>query len=446
MTSCFSEHFTYKKLLRFTVPSMVMMVFTSIYGVVDGFFVSNFVGKTPFAAINLIMPFLMICGALGFMIGTGGSALVAKTLGEGQHDRANKLFSMLIYLSMIFGAVISTLGLIFLRPIATYLGAEGEILENCVLYGRILLPVTPFFMLQNEFQSFLVAAERPKLGLAVTLIAGGANIMLDALLVAVFPLGLVGAAVATAVSQILGGMIPMIFFFTSKKSLLRLGKTVFDGKALLKSCANGSSEFVTNISMSVVSMAYNLQLMKIAGENGVAAYGVVMYVSFIFISIFLGYAIGSAPVISFHFGAQNQTELKSLLKKSLIINASFALAITLLAEFGAKPLALVFVGYDATLFEITRRALAIYSVSFLLAGFNIFSSAFFTALNDGFVSASISFLRTMLFQLVTVLCLPALLPPARQLDGIWLAITVAELLSLAVSVAFLITTRKKYQY
>ncbi len=436
------EHFTYKKLLRFSVPSIIMMIFTSIYGVVDGIFVSNFVGKTPFAAINLIMPVLMLVGSLGFMIGTGGSALVSKIMGAGDTKKANGIFSMLIYVSSVFAVIISAIGFVFIEQIASLLGAEGEMLADCVLYSRILLPFTVAFVLQNEFQSFLIAAEKPQLGLFITVAAGVTNIVLDALFIAVFNWGLAGAAWATGISQCVGGIIPLIYFIVSKKTTLRLSKADFDIKALIKTCTNGSSEMMTNLSMSTVNMLYNFQLMNVAGENGIAAYGVIMYVNFIFVSVFLGYSIASAPIISFHYGAENHGELKNLLKKSLVIISVFAVVMTAAAEILAKPLSGIFVSYDRELFEMTTRGFMLFSLSFIFMGFNIFGSSFFTALNNGLVSAIISFARTLLFQVIAVLTLPLVL----GLDGIWLAVVAAELISIAVTVFFTIIMKKKYNY
>ena len=437
-----SDHFTYKRLIRFTLPSVIMMIFTSIYGVVDGIFVSNFVGKTPFAAINLIMPVCMIFGSIGFMVGTGGSALVSMTLGQGNSKRANEIFSMLIYVSLISSAVLAALGFIFLEPIAVALGAEGEMLKDCLTYGRILIPASVAFVLQNEFQSFLICAEKPKLGLFVTVCAGVTNIVLDALLIAGLGLGLVGAAVATAISQIVGAVIPLLFFAFNKKSILRLTGAPFDGKALLKTCANGSSEMMTNLSLSIVNILYNFQLISLAGEDGVAAYGVIMYINFIFISVFIGFSVGSAPIISYHYGAQNSSELKSLSKKSLALVAVCAVIMTAFAELLSAPLSGIFVGYDKALFEMTRRGFMIYSVSFLIMGFNIFASSFFTALNNGIVSAVLSFARTLLFQVISVLLLPIIL----GLDGIWLSITAAELFALGLSAFFFVKMRKRYDY
>ena len=437
-----SDHFTYKKLFRFTLPSIVMMIFTSIYGVVDGYFVSNFVGKTPFAAVNFIMPFLMILGALGFMFGTGGSALISKTMGEGRQEKAKRLFSLLVYLSLFCGIVITVLGLLFLRPVASLLGAEGEMLENCVSYGRIILIALPAFMLQMEFQSFFITAEKPQLGLAVTVAAGVTNMVLDGLFVGVFRWGLAGAAAATAISQVVGGFSPLIYFLRPNSSSLRLTKTTFDGKAVIRTCTNGSSELMSNVSMSLVGMLYNAQLIKYAGEDGVAAYGVLMYVSMIFIAAFLGYSIGTAPVIGFHYGAENHTELKSLLKRSLVIIGSFSLGMVVLSEVLAYPLSKIFVGYDKGLLELTLRGFVIYSFCFLFAGVSIFGSSFFTALNNGLISALISFLRTLVFQVATVVILPLF----WKIDGIWLSIVVAELLSFVVTVLFLIAKRKKYHY
>ena len=437
-----SEHFTYSKLLRFTLPSIGMMLFTSVYGVVDGLFVSNFVGKTPFAAINLIWPFLMMFGTLGFMIGTGGSALVSKTMGEGDRKKANEIFSMLIYVSVAAGLLLTVLGMVLVRPVALWLGAEGEMVEACVVYGRILLSTLVFFVLQNEFQSFCIVAERPRLGLVVTVAAGLTNIVLDALFVAVLDWGSYGAAAATAISQLVGGAIPLAYFVLPNSSTLRLGAARFDGKALAQTCFNGSSELVTNLSMSLVNMLYNFQLMKFAGEDGVAAYGVIMYVNFIFVGVFLGYSLGVAPVISFHYGAMNHDELKSLRRKSLVIITVGALLLTAAAEAAATPLARVFVGYDAGLMAMTRRGFSIYSLSFVIMGFNMFASSFFTALNDGLISALISFSRALLFQVIAIL----LLPLFWGLDGVWLAIVAAELASLVVTMVCLITKQKEYHY
>lgn len=437
-----SDHFNSKRLLRFALPSIIMMIFTSVYGVVDGFFVSNFVGKTPFAAVNFIMPFLMILGSIGFMFGAGGGALIAKTLGEGDREKANKYFSLFIYIAIVCGIVIMVAALIFLRPIAKLLGAQGAMLDDCVLYGRIILAALPALVLQYAFQNFFITSEKPQLGLVVSVAAGLTNIIGDALFVAVFHLGLAGAAAATALGQVVGGLLPLIYFARPNKSLLRLTKTKFDGRALLKACTNGSSELMSNISMSLVSMLYNVQLMKYSGENGVAAYGVLMYVNMIFLATFIGYSNGTAPVVSYHYGAGNNTEVKSLLKKSFIIIGTFSVCMFIIAEIMSSPLSKIFVGYDQTLFELTKRAFAIYSFSFLFSGTAIYGSAFFTALNDGLTSALISFLRTLLFQILAVLLLPLI----WGVDGIWISIVVAEIVAAIVTVLFLIMKRKKFHY
>ncbi len=437
-----SDHFTYKKLIRFVLPSIIMMIFTSIYGVVDGLFVSNFVGKTAFAAINLIMPFLMGLSALGFMVGTGGSAIVAKTLGEKKNKRANEYFSMLIYITIIGGLVISVIGSILIRPVSSFLGASGELLENCVLYGRILfLSLTPY-MLQNVFQSFFVTAEKPKLGLYVIIAAGLTNMLLDFLFIAVFKWGLAGAALATAASEYMGGFLPVFYFLRKNGSLLRLGKTHFDKGILRKTCTNGSSELMTNLSMSVVNSLYNFQLIRFSGEDGVAAYGTIMYVNFFFAAVFFGYSIGSAPVIGYHYGAGNHDELKNLFKKSLSLIAVWGILLTLLAHLLAAPLAAVFVGYDKELFAMTCHGFRLYSMCFLICGFNFFASSFFTALSNGAVSAAISFLRTLAFQIAAVCLLPFLF----GIDGIWLAVTAAEAMTLLITVTFFIRNQKRYHY
>lgn len=437
-----SDHFSCARLLRLTFPSMVMMVFTSVYGVVDGFFVSNYVGKTPFAAVNFIYPFLMLLGPVGFMFGTGGSALIARAMGEGDHPRARRIFSLLVYVTMGAGVALTVLGLLLLRPAAAWLGAEGELLENCVRYGRIILAALPAFMLQYEFQSFFATAEKPRLGLAVTFAAGMTNILLDALFVAVFRWGLEGAAAATALSQVVGGVLPLIYFALPNTSLLRLGRTVWDGQAMFRACTNGSSELMTNISMSLVNMLYNAQLIRFAGENGVAAYGVLMYVNLVFLAVFIGYSIGTAPVISYHYGAGNTRELTGLLKRSLGIVGGFSLMMLLLANLLAGPLTRLFTGYEPELLSLTLRAFSIYSFSFLFAGLPIFGSSFFTALSNGLVSALISFLRTMVFQVAAVLALPLL----WGIDGIWASIVAAELAAGAVTALFLLAQRSRYGY
>lgn len=437
-----SDHFSYQKLMRFTLPSIIMMIFTSVYGVIDGFFVSNFVGKTPFAALNFIMPFLMILGAVGFMFGTGGSALIAKTMGEGKKEEANRMFSLFIYVTVVCGFVIAALGMLFIRPIAAVLGAEGTMLDQCVLYGRICLTSLPALMLQYEFQSFFSTAEKPNMGLAVTVLAGITNMILDAVFVAVLHWGLAGAAAATVCGQLVGGITPVLYFARKNSSHLRLTKTSFDRASLWKACTNGSSELMTNISMSLVSMLYNVQLIKYAGENGVAAYGVMMYVNFVFLAAFIGYSVGAAPIISYQYGAGNHTELSSLLQKSLCITFAFSISMLLLAQTLAKPLSVIFVGYDAQLLSLTLRGFHIFSFSFLFAGAAIFGSAFFTALNNGFVSALISFLRTLVFQISAVLIFPLL----WGIDGIWISVVAAELLAAVVTAWLLAGMRKKYHY
>ena len=437
-----SDHFSYSKLLRFTLPSICMMVFTSIYGVVDGLFVSNFAGKTSFAAVNLVMPFIMILGGMGFMIGTGGTALVSKLMGEGKKDEANSTFSMMVLFTLLLGIVLSAVGFLTMRPVSYFLGATDAMIDDCVLYGRIVTGFTFAFMLQNVFQSFFIAAEKPRLGLIVTVAAGVTNMVLDALFIAVFNWGVAGAAIATGLSQCVGGVLPLIYFLRPNDSLLRMRPTSLRLRPILQACGNGSSELMSNISSSLVGMLYNFQLMRLIGEDGVSAYGVLMYVQFIFVAIFIGYSIGCAPVVSFHFGAQNHSELKSLLRKSTLLMASGGVLLTIAARLLAAPLARLFVGYDAGLFELTSHAFRLFSWSFLLAGFNIFASGFFTALNNGAISAAISFLRTLVFQTASVLILPLLL----GVDGIWWAITVAEMFAFLISLMFLYLKRNKYHY
>ena len=431
-----SDHFGYRKLIRFTVPSILMMIFTSIYGVVDGFFISNFVGKTPFAAVNFIMPYLMIVGAMGFVFGAGGSALIAKMMGEGKKEKAQKIFSLLVCATIAVGALIALVSLVFLRPIASFLGASGEMLEEAVIYGRINLLALPFLMLQFAFSSLVVTAEKPKLGLTLTVMAGLTNMVGDILFMVVFHWGIVGAALATVLGQVMGGVVPLIYFARKNTSLLRLCKPSWDFGALLRVCINGSSELMSNISMSLVGMLYNAQLMKYAGENGVAAYGTIMYVNFI------GYSTGIAPVISFHYGAENIDELKGLLKKSEVLILSASGGMLAVSEILSAPLAAIFVGYDPFLLEMTVQAFRIYSISFLFAGVAIFGSAFFTALNDGLTSALVSFLRTLVFQIAAVM----LMPLVWGLDGIWFSIVFAEVMATLATVFFMTLKRREYGY
>ena len=439
-----SDHFTYSRLIRFTLPSIGMMIFTSIYGVVDGFFVSNFAGKTPFAAVNLIWPFLMILSTVGFMFGAGGSAIVAKLFGEGDKEKANQCFSLFVCVAFGIGVILAAISIALIVPISRLLGADGELLENCVIYGRMILLALPFNILQFMFQNFFVTAEKPQIGLAVTVSSGITNMVLDAVLVILLPQAykLVGAAVATAMSQVVGGLVPVIYFVRKNSSILRIGKIVFDGKALLKAITNGSSEFMSNVAMNLVGILYNIQLIKYAGEDGIAAYGVMMYVSFVFSAAFIGYSIGTSPIVSYQYGAQNHDELKGLLRKSGILTGVCALCMVAAAEVLAVPLSKIFVGYDAELMELTVSGFRIFAISFPFMGYAIFASGFFTALNDGLTSALISFLRTLVFQVGAVM----LLPLVWGINGVWSSVIVAEFMAVVFSGIFLIFKRKKYHY
>ena len=437
-----SEHFTYKNLIKFTLPTIIMMIFTSIYGVVDGIFISNVVGANSFASVNLIMPVIMIIGTIGFMIGTGGSAIISKTLSEGENKKANKQFSMLIYLEIILGIIFTIIALLVLEPVARLLGATEEMMSDCLIYGRILLIGMTAFILQNSFQSFMVVAEKPNFGLGIAIIAGLTNMVLDFLFIYMFKWGVAGAAIATITSQFAGAIIPMIYFARENDTMLKLGKTKFELHTIIKTCTNGSSEMVTNLSMSLVNILFNMQLMKFAGANGVAAYGIIMYVGFLFTGTYMGYSVGTAPIIGYHYGANNTDELKSLLNKSIKLLGIVAIIMTFLAEILAKPLASIFVSYDKELLKMTINAIRLYSLSYIISWFNIFASSFFTALNNGFISALISFVRTLVFQIVCILILPAI----WELNGIWLSVVVAEVLSVFVSIICLIKNKSKYKY
>lgn len=437
-----SDKFTYQRLLRFTLPSIIMMVFSSIYSVVDGLFVSNFVGKTAFASVNLIMPFLTMLGTIGFMIGSGGSALVAKTLGEGNKEKANQLFSMLIYILIAVGLMMTVLCMLYLPEVAELMGARGQMADDCIVYAMYILPALTFFLLQFAFQPLLVAAGKPKIGLFVTVGAGVTNMILDYIFIEPLGMGLKGAAIATAISQAISGIVPLLYFALPNRSSLMLTRFTFDGKAFLKTCTNGSSEMVTNLSMSIVTMLYNFQLMRYIGEDGVAAFGVIMYINFIFSSVFIGYSMGSAPIVSYNYGANDRNELQSVFRKSMYVIGISGFVLTLAAEILATPLANIFVGYDESLFRLTRKAFHIYSLAFLLMGFNVYASAFFTALNNGPVSALISFSRTLVFETSAVLLLPLLM----GITGIWLSVVVAEMAVIIVSVVFWVRLRGRYGY
>lgn len=437
-----SEHFTFEKIIRFTLPSVLGMVFTSIYGIVDGFFVSNFAGSRSFAAVNLIIPFITILSPVGFMFGTGGSALISKHLGMNQAKKANEIFSLLIYLLIGTGIVVGAAGFFLVKPVALLLGSTQEMLGDCVTYGRINMIGLVFYMLQYAFEILLVTAERPKMAMGVTLAAGITNMALDGLFMGVLGLGVAGAAWATVISQIVGSVVPLLFFIFTKTSKIRLGSTKWDGKSVWLSCTNGASELMTNISSAVVGMIYNFQLMRIAGENGVASYGVIMYANFIFIGIYMGFSVGISPVISYHFGAENHTELQSLFRKCLEFLGVISAALTAISEIFAGALSSIFVGYDAELLSMTTAGFRIFSISFLMMGFNTFFSSFFTALNNGKVSALLSFGRTFVFQVICVIALPALF----GLDGIWTSVIAAEILGLFLSIACVWKYRNVYHY
>lgn len=442
MAISLSDGFSYKRLIKFAWPSILMMIFTSIYGVVDGFFISNYVGKDAFTAVNIIFPALMILGVLGFMMGSGGSALVGKTLGEGNKKRANELFSLIVYFSIASGIIISIISNIYLKDIAIMLGAKDDLIEYCLTYGRIYLYGLPLLNLQYMFQALCVTSERPKVGLYATLSSGIGNIAFDYLLVGVFNMGIVGAGIATVSSMVFGGLIPLVYFIKPNDSLLKIGKCKFEIKPILKVCGNGASEFVSNVSSSFVSVLYNLQLMKYIGNDGVAAYGVLMYVCFIFLSTFVGFQVGTAPIVSYNYGARNTKELKSILRKSYKILLVFGILMLIAGELLARPLSLIFVGYDLGLLEITVNAFRIYSFVFLFAFIPIYGSGFFTALNDGKTSALISFIRTILFQILAIEFMPLIF----GVNGIWYSIVVAEVASSLLTIYFLIKNQKKYDY
>lgn len=437
-----SNHFTYGKLLRFTVSSIVMMIVTSMYSIVDGLFVSNLVGDLAFSAVNIVFPVTMIVGAVGFMLGTGGSAVVAKTLGEGKDELANRYFSMLIAVVAVSAVVLSAVCILFLEPILRISGASDLLMDDCICYGRIMLGGSLLFMLQVAFQSFLVVAEKPQLGLAVSVAAGVTNMVFDYVLIRIAGMGIAGAAWATVLGYVVAGGIPLFYFLFSKKSRIRLVKPRFYGNVLLAACTNGSSEMMNNIATSVVSILFNVQLMKLLGEKGVAAFGVMMYVDFVFASTFLGFSMGSAPVVSYHYGAGNHDELKSLFRKCMTIIGAFSAVMVVASQLLCAPLSAIFVGYDKELFEMTVHGFRMFALNYVVCGVNIFASAFFTALCNGKISALLAFLRSFLFRGGMVL----LLPLVAGVDGIWLSVAAAEFFAAIFSVAFFVKKRNEYHY
>lgn len=438
-----SDHFTYGSLIRFTLPSICMMIFTSIYGMVDGFFISNLVGKTAFASVNLIIPFLQILGGVGAMLGVGGSALVAKTLGEGDIPRARRYFTMMMYLMLGTSIVLTVAGIAALRPVAYIFGATDNMIEDVVTYGTVCLIFNTALQAQYTFQSYLIVAEKPKLALGVVVAAGISNMVLDYVLMAVIPMGIAGAALATGLSQCVAAIVPLVWFLSKKNtSALRFTKTKLEWKPMLRACGNGASEMMSSVSGSITGILYNLQLMKYAGEDGVAAYGVVMYAAFIFLGVFNGYSQGSSPVVGYHYGAQNYQEMKNLLKKSMVILSSAAIVLTAAAMVLTRPICSVFVGYDAALLEMTVRAFRICAIPFLFMWFNMYTSCFFTALNDGAVSAAISFMRALVLPVICIVIMPMI----WELDGVWYSLVGSELLGIGVSLWFMIGKRKKYHY
>lgn len=437
-----SDHFSYGRLLRFTLPSIIMMVISSIYSVVDGLFVSNLVGDLALSSVNIVFPVAMIVGSFGFMLGTGGSAIVARTMGEGDQPLANRYFSMIIYAVVLLGVVLSTVCVIYMEPIACFAGASDALIGDCVVYGRILLAGSVPFMLQTSFQSFFVVAEKPHLGLALSIAAGVTNMVMDYVMIAVCDLGVAGAAIATVMGYCVGGVLPLLYFLRPKREGIRLTRTRFYGKQLLNACTNGSSELMSNISSSIVGILYNIQLMRLIGEQGVAAYSVMMYVDFVFVATFLGFSIGSAPIVSYHYGAGNHPELKNVFRKSMAVILCTSVAMVILSELLSRPLSSAFVGYNAELLEMTVHGFRLFALCYLFCGINIYASSFFTALCNGALSALISFLRSLLLRGGMVLLMPILF----DLDGIWTAVIAAEGLGAVVSLGLLYAKRRQYQY
>lgn len=443
MTKDMNRHFTFGALVRFTLPTIAMMIFTSLYNVADGIFVSNFIGKTALAAVNLIWPVVMVFASVGLMMGAGGSALIAKTRGEGDDARANRYFTMCVIFAAALGAVLGIVGQAAMEPLVRLLGADGQLLDDTIVYGRWVMLALPFFVLQFAFETLCSTAGKPMLGFVVTVAAGLTNVLLDALFICGFGWGVAGGAIATALGQVVGGAVPIIYFARKgNSSFLRLVRTRLEARPLGKACVNGSSELVSNIAMSLVATLYNYQLLAYIGEDGVAAYSVIGYTAMIFSAIFMGYALGSSPLMSYQYGARNHREMHSILTKSLGFIAVVAVLMFAAAETLAPTLAAIFVSYDPELLAFTVQAYRIYAVAFLIMGLPMYGSAFFTSLNNGLVSALIAFLRTLVFECGAVIILPLVL----GINGIWLSVSVAELCAAVLTVAFMVGLRNRYGY
>ena len=438
----FDRHFTVPALLRFTLPTIGMMIFMSAYVMVDGFFVSNFAGETAFAAVNFTYPIISILGTLGFMFGTGGSAIVAKTRGEGDPDRANREFSLLVYAAAAAGLIFAVIGTIALKPLLMLMGAEGNLLTQCLRYGRLLAICIPTTILQYLFQELMITAGKPGLAFRVTVASGITNIVLDALLIVGLHMEVLGAAIGTVAGEVVGSVIPLIYFARPNDSALRLGPTRLDWRMLGRTCVNGSSEMVSNIAASLVGIAYNVQLLAYLGEAGVSAYGILEYVAFFTVAILIGFVSGAAPLMSFQYGAQNRVEMQSLFRKCVGIVVVCGLILFALVRVLVDPLAGVFVGYDPDLHALTIHAMLIYSWALLFSGFNMYGSSLFTSLSNGLISAVISFVRTLVFEIGAVLLLPRLFGP----DGIWYSGVVAGVAAFILTVAFVLGYAKRYGY
>lgn len=441
-----SDKFNYSRLLRFALPSIVMVLISSVYGVVDGVIVSNYTDVEHFAALNLILPYITLLGAAGLMLGTGGSALVGKILGEGKSIRANGIFSLLTYTTIAIGLFLGLFGYITSDAVANILGADETMQHLSFEYSGIIFLFLPCYVLQLYFQSLLTTAERPSLALQITLLAGITNIALDILFVIYLKQGLRGAAYATGVSQTFGGLLPLLYFILNRKKSdinIKLGVALWDLKAICKSCVNGLSEWLMSVSLAIVSfLYYYLLLTGDRGEMGVDTYGVLLYFSYIFIAVSVGFSRGIAPVISYHYGASDRHELHSLLMKGLLIVLVLNLVSGITAQVLSAPLANIFVGHDKGLYEYTVVAFRIYSIHFFVTGFNIYISSFFTALNNGKYSGWISVLRTICFESISILTIWMLF----GVDKIWWGVTIAEFLTMVIAFSFLFLKRNFYGY
>lgn len=427
MSHSINQDITPAGLLKFAAPSIVMMVFMSLYTIVDGIFVSRFLGSNALSSLNIVYPVISVAIALSTMLGTGGSAIISKYLGEGKNERAREALTQFVVLTLLLSFVLLILSEMFLTPISRLLGASDVLLADCRLYLGASMLFAPACMLQAVFQSFLVTAGRPGLGLLLMTGAGICNMILDYVLIVPCQMGIAGAALATGIGQCIPAVCGLCFFLFTRQDL-RFCRFTFSAKEILDACYNGSSEMVSQLSNAVITFLFNIVMMSLAGEHGVAAITILLYGQFLFNAVYLGFSIGISPVIGFQYGAGDRTKLRKIYRISFLSVAISSVVIVAAAICFSPTIVAIFTK-DQRTFELASVGFRLFAVNFLFSGINITSSGFFTALSNGKVSALISFSRTLVFIVISLLILPRIL----GITGAWIAIPVAEFLTLLIS-------------